>query len=178
MKSRKTIPITLAIAAILSLSSLQCNHENCEELRDELTTLKNRWAECTRSEECIVVGGNTADCTGVLSCNFAVHRQYRLEAERRVASLPEDTVDCMVCNSPNCESGNLPFCEPVSGRCMILTKLIESEDGDPDAAMPMQSVTGGDSSNDDEGDEDDPSTPGKGDDLGSQLGAGGEGGAK
>jgi hypothetical protein len=175
MKSRKIIPITLAVAATLSLGSLQCNHENCEELRDELSTLKNQWAECTRSEECVIVGGNDADCTGVLSCNFAVHRQHRLTAERRVASLPEDSVDCMVCNSPNCERGELPYCEPISGRCMIITKLIEPEDGDAeaDAGTPMQSVTGGSSGDDD----DDEPVTGEGGGFGSQLGSGGEGGA-
>lgn len=175
MKTRKIIPITLAVAATLSLGSLQCNHENCEKLRNELSAQKNEWAECTRSEECVLVGGNTADCTGVLSCNFAVHRQHRLTAERRVASLPEDTVDCMICNSPNCESGKLPYCEPISGRCMIITELIESEGDEADAGTPMQSVTGGDPSDDD--DQDNGSVTGEGGGFGAQLGAGGEGSA-
>lgn len=124
----KFTSLALAASILLALTSLQCNHRNCEKLRDELTEQKHEWQKCTRDEECILVGGNRQDCTGILSCNFAVNRRHRLEAERRVASLPEDTVDCMVCNSPNCETGHLAMCEPISGSCMVVTELLTQDD--------------------------------------------------
>lgn len=139
-RSSKTIPTLLALLSLTSLGLLQCNRSNCEDLRNELTAQKTEWSKCSRNEECVIVGGNTGDCSGILSCNFAVHRVHRLTAERRVASLPEESVDCMACNSPNCESGDLAFCEPVSGRCMIVTDLVEPE-AEGEEASAVQSLT-------------------------------------
>ena len=116
---------TLALIALICLTLVQCNRQNCEDLRNELSQQKAEWAKCTRSEECIIVGGSESDCTGILACNFAVHRQHRLTAERVVASLPEDSVDCLVCGIPNCERGTVPYCEPISGRCMVVTDVID-----------------------------------------------------
>lgn len=147
--SIRTLPSALVVLSLLCVPLLQCNHENCDRLREDLLEEKNSWNECTRHEECILVGGNSQDCTGVMACNFAVHREHRLAAERRVLQLPEDTVDCLVCASPNCESGDIPFCEPVSGRCMIVTEIIEGDDEEATTGTAMQSVVSSDERSED-----------------------------
>jgi len=74
-------------------------------LRDELTALKDSWTRCENDWDCIKFFGSPGDCTGILSCDFAGNRSFRLEAERRIASLPEETTDCTACSPPNCVSG-------------------------------------------------------------------------
>src|SRR5690606_18438258 len=91
--SIRTLPSALVVLSLLCVPLLQCNHENCDRLREDLLEEKISWNECTRHEECILLGGNSHDGTGVMACNFAVHREHRLAAERRVLQLPEDTVD-------------------------------------------------------------------------------------
>jgi hypothetical protein len=115
--------------ALLSLALVGggCDHDHCESLRDELTDFKDAWSTCETDYDCIKIGGNGKDCTGILSCDLAVHRASRLEAERRIASLPEETQDCIECTSPNCVSGDLAVCEPVSQRCILVTPIEEEE---------------------------------------------------
>jgi hypothetical protein len=109
----------------LALFGTRCNSAECESLRDELTTLKDSWTRCDTDWDCIKFFGNPGDCTGILACNFAGNRASRLEAERRIASLPEETTDCTGCNSPNCVSGDIAWCEPVSKRCMLITGFLD-----------------------------------------------------
>jgi hypothetical protein len=106
-----------------------CNTQHCERLRDELFAQKLKWQACESNVDCIIVAGNNKDCTGVLSCQIAVNREYRPEAERRIASLPEETVDCMECQSPGCVDGDIPFCEPTTKQCIIVTRILD--DGSP-----------------------------------------------
>jgi hypothetical protein len=108
-----------------ALFGTRCNNAECESLRDELTALKDTWTRCDNDLDCIKFFGNPADCTGILTCDFSGNRAYRLEAERRIASLPEETTDCTGCSSPNCVSGAISWCEPVSKRCMIVTGFID-----------------------------------------------------
>jgi hypothetical protein len=125
MANLPTVTARVLFLAGLLLAATQCNNSECESLRDDLTREKLEWQRCARDEDCIIVGGNLKDCTGVLACNFAVNRDRRIEAERRVVSLPEDTVDCMQCSPPNCVDGELAICEPVTQRCIVVTDLVE-----------------------------------------------------
>lgn len=115
--------------ALLSLSLLGagCDNAQCESLRDELTEAKDTWTKCEADYDCIKVFGSSKDCTGILSCDFAANRAFRLEAERRIASLPEETQDCLECTSPNCVSGEIAVCEPVSQRCIIVSDIMEEQ---------------------------------------------------
>jgi hypothetical protein len=125
-------PFTLLRALIpvsMVLPLLHCDVSRCEKKRDELSALKDKWGPCDTSFDCIKVFGNDKDCTGILSCDFAVNRVYRQEAERRVASLPEETVDCIECQPPNCVSGDLAYCEPVTQRCIVITELLGGSPG-------------------------------------------------
>lgn len=143
-KQRLLAPGILAAVLLVATPGIQCNRSNCEDLRDELHAQKLGWQSCEQHEDCIIVGGNTADCTGIMSCNFAVNRQYRHAADRRVASLPEETADCFECASPNCIRGEITLCEPVSGRCIIVTEILD--DGSSQAAAEPPSSTGGQAS--------------------------------
>lgn len=127
--NRTIIPALLASILLVALPGIQCNKASCEDLRDELHAQKLVWQACESDLDCVIVGGSTRDCSGIMSCNFAVHRKFRGDAERRIASLPEETQDCFECASPNCESGELPHCEPVSGRCLVVTRLVEVDGG-------------------------------------------------
>jgi len=136
MSSRRSLALSLLVLCGVAASfTSSCNSAHCEDLRDELFALKQKWQACSADTDCILVGGNVKDCTGILSCNTAVNRMYRQEADRRIASLPEETVDCMVCKSPNCEEGMIVVCEPVTKACIIVTKVLEPPDAgeEPDA---------------------------------------------
>lgn len=118
----------LLVLLSLALLGAGCDSTHCEALRDELTEAKDQWTKCDTDLDCIKVFGNAKDCTGILSCNFAAHRASRLEAERRIASLPEETQDCIECTPPNCASGDIAVCEPVSQRCILVTAILEEEE--------------------------------------------------
>lgn len=124
MARNRSVPFALLSFALLAAG---CDHAHCESLRDELTEAKDTWTQCEADEDCIKIGGNEKDCTGILSCNLAVNRTWRLEAERRIASLPEETQDCIECTPSNCVSGDLAVCEPVSQRCIIVTSVMEEQ---------------------------------------------------
>lgn len=115
----------LPLVFVLGLPLTQCNVENCEKKRDELTVLKRRWEQCSTSADCMIIGGNSADCSGVLACNLAINRIYRDEAERRIQSLPEETTDCVRCTPSNCAEGDIAICEPVSHECEIVKAIID-----------------------------------------------------
>lgn len=108
------------LMALVCLGAAQCNHAQCEDLRDKLTDLKRTWQSCQTDADCIIVGGNAKDCTGILSCNFAVNRRSRNEAERIVASLPEETLDCIECTSPSCIGGTNAYCDTTTSGCSMV----------------------------------------------------------
>lgn len=108
-----------------ALLGVRCNTAECEAKRDELWALKDSWTRCQQDLDCVKILGNSGDCSGVLTCDFAANRSARLEAERRMASLPEETTDCTHCTSPNCVSGLITLCEPVSQRCILVTEILD-----------------------------------------------------
>lgn len=137
-----------ALMGLVILGTTQCNVGRCEELRDKLNGLKADWQRCQKDDDCIVVGGSSKDCSGILSCNFAVNRIYRSEAERVVASLPETTVDCIECSSPNCIGGETAQCDRVTWRCStaIVTLLPDASSIDiTNDEMPTSAPANGNS---------------------------------
>ena len=109
-----------------ALLEVRCNSAECESKRNELWALKDSWSHCQSDLDCIKILGNSGDCSGILTCDFAANRSARLEAERRIASLPEETTDCTQCISPNCVSGLITVCEPVSQRCLLVTTILDA----------------------------------------------------
>lgn len=138
-------PGMLTLTALIALTGIQCNNADCEALRDELYLAKLEWEACKTHADCMLIGGNTKDCTGVFSCNLAINRSRRQEAERRILSLPEETADCIECASPNCPEGEIAFCEPVSHRCLIVKEILDGGLASVSYAAPV-SHTGGRSS--------------------------------
>src|SRR5215471_19127455 len=110
---------------------LHCDNASCEKLRDDLYAQKLTWQACKTSLDCEIIGGNMADCSGVMSCNLAINVRYRKEAERRIASLPEESVDCHKCGSPNCPEGEIPYCDPVIKTCTIVKDFLGEGGGIP-----------------------------------------------
>lgn len=123
LRTKLILPL-LCLAVALPFAS--CNYSHCESLRDELFAQKLKWQQCESHLDCYKVFGNPGDCTGILSCDLAVNRNYRNEAERRIASLGEDTVDCMKCTKPNCVGGAITLCEPVTKQCVIVTEVLDA----------------------------------------------------
>jgi hypothetical protein len=115
----------LRVAAVLSgLLGITCDNADCEKLRDDLYADRLRWETCETDEDCELVGGNTLDCSGIFSCNVGINSRFVKDAQRRIASLPEESVDCHKCGSPNCPQGNIVVCDPHYNRCIVLEELI------------------------------------------------------
>src|SRR5205823_9160794 len=72
----------------------------------------------------IKVAGNPKDCSGVLTCDFAVNARYRDVAELAVYKIGEQSQGCHLCATPNCIGGDLAYCEPISKRCIPIANLI------------------------------------------------------
>jgi hypothetical protein len=99
----------------------------CSRLRNDTYAQKTMWDACnpTDPNACIEVFGNKKDCTGVLYCDFAVNPHYRAEAEQAVLTIGERSQGCYSCDEPDCVSGEIAWCEPVSRRCIVVTMLTE-----------------------------------------------------
>ena len=87
--------------------------------RDGVREQARRGQRATRrrsdpNDQCIFIPGNPKDCTGVLTCEFAVNRKYRADAELAVYTIGEQSQGCYLCAIPECISGELGYCEPVS----------------------------------------------------------------
>jgi hypothetical protein len=127
--STSTLSRILAAAAVVLVPGA-CNRANCEALRDELYDHKVEWQRCETTVDCIKVPGNPGDCSGIFSCDLAVNRNHRLTVERRIASLPEESVDCLQCQSPNCVTGDLAICEPITKQCIIISEILDGSGGE------------------------------------------------
>lgn len=93
----------------------------CTKLRNDTFALKQTWQDCNPLEEvsCILVGGNSKDCTGVLTCDFAVNPHSRVAAEQAVLTIGQESQGCYLCAVPNCLTG-APFCEPTTHQCVMV----------------------------------------------------------
>ncbi|MBV9947781.1 MAG: hypothetical protein JOZ69_13080, partial [Myxococcales bacterium] len=100
------------------------------------------WGACDPRDPnaCIQVGGNSRDCTGVLTCDFAVNRQHRLEAEHAVLTIGQQSLGCYLCAQPNCVGG-IPTCEPVSQQCILVGGGVTPPPGGQDAGSPGLTTT-------------------------------------
>lgn len=133
--------VVLRAAAVLSgLLGITCDNADCEKLRDDLYTDRLKWEGCDQDEDCELVGGNTSDCTGIFSCNLGVNSRYVKDAVRRIASLPEESVDCHKCGSPNCPEGNIVVCDPAYHRCIVVKELVNG--GGASVYLPTKSTGG------------------------------------
>jgi hypothetical protein len=95
---------------------------SCTRVRDATYSALEVWQACDPGDAtaCIIEPGNPKDCTGVLTCAFAVNPAYRAIAEQTMLSIGEQSHGCYQCSVPNCLSGSTAYCEPVSRRCLML----------------------------------------------------------
>jgi hypothetical protein len=124
-----TIVALVALPSFGTIASLNGCGESpaCSRLRDTTYAQKETWDACDPAapEPCVAVFGNPKDCTGVLACEFAVNPIHRAEAEMAVLTIGQQSQGCYLCAIPDCVMGAIPWCEPVSRRCMIITSLLE-----------------------------------------------------
>jgi hypothetical protein len=119
----------------------------CTKLRNDLYATKQIWSACDPDDgvyACIKVGGNQKDCTGVLSCDFAVNPRHRMDAEQAVLTVGQQSQGCYLCAQPNCISGDIAYCEPITRQCLIATELTDAGPefgGDIEAAPPPVTTT-------------------------------------
>jgi hypothetical protein len=104
---------------------------SCTQLRSTMYQNKEVWDACdptvqNPNDQCIFIPGNPKDCTGVLTCEFAVNRKYRADAEMAVYTIGQQSQGCYLCAVPECISGELGYCEPVSRRCILVTGFTPS----------------------------------------------------
>jgi hypothetical protein len=101
----------------------------CMSVRDSTYALLETWEACDpqKVDACIIEPGNPKDCTGVLTCEFAVNPLYRSQAEQTMLIMGEESRGCGLCAVPNCLTGTAAYCEPASRRCLII------ESAEPDA---------------------------------------------
>ena len=67
----------------------------------------------------------------------AVNPHHRAEAEQTVLTIGEQSQGCFLCAVPNCASGDLAWCEPVSRRCILVTMLTDAGPSIADQPQPL-----------------------------------------
>lgn len=130
----------IAASSLVSAPLTACGESgSCAKLRSDNYALKETWDACDPGdpEPCIKVFGNPKDCTGVLACDFAVNPHHRAEAEQTVLTIGEQSQGCFLCAVPNCASGDLAWCEPVSRRCILVTMLTDAGPSIADQPPPL-----------------------------------------
>jgi hypothetical protein len=141
LKPRKVaVTSALSLAGALSLlavpaasSSIEACGESgaCTQLRQQTFANLQTWAACDPSlpnpnSQCIFVAGNPKDCTGILTCEFAVNLKFREVAELTVATMGEQSQGCYLCAVPSCITASDPYCEPVSRECIVVSGFTSS----------------------------------------------------
>ena len=141
MKSKNTVGKSalwlLGVGMLLSIPAASTSIEACGEsgacsqLRQTTYADKLAWGACdptlpNPNAQCIFVAGNPKDCTGVLTCEFAVNAKYRELAEMAVESIGEQSQGCYLCAVPNCITAGDPYCEPVSRECLVVSGFTAS----------------------------------------------------
>src|SRR6266542_2520588 len=118
------------LIAILVLALADCaDKSNCDALRQSLYEAKKQWAACDLDSDCLVMAGNSRDCTGLLACPFGVNRGNREAAERATLTVGEDSVDCHLCATPNCAEGSVAICETLTHQCILVAESFEGGGG-------------------------------------------------
>jgi len=136
----------VAAAAGLAANGSGCAIETCGSLRTTLEVDRHNWAACDPSQgdnQCTIVGGDPMDCTGVLTCDFAVNVTMLAQAQRGVIDNSVHAKICAdYCSTPNCAQDNPPVCDPVTRECTIVY-LTQAEAGAPDVNQSPQQQDSG-----------------------------------
>lgn len=143
--------LTLLVPAGFATTVACGDSDGCKQTRTTVYNELVAWEACdpTKENQCIVEPGNPKDCTGVLSCPFAINAANRTIAELTMLEMPEQSTGCYICGVPNCASSAIALCQPAgsgstSGRCLAFSTVF-TEDGGV-VVVPQDSglVLGGD----------------------------------
>ncbi len=97
--------------------------QQCETLRADLRAQLDSWRGCDPTkgdDQCAIVGGDPSDCTGVLSCDFAVNVSNLRAAQDAVVDNSVHREICGdFCSMPTCAADSLPICDPALRQCVI-----------------------------------------------------------
>jgi hypothetical protein len=106
--------------ALAALASNGCGND-CEDLAEEARALKQKLAACREGDMCVIAASQKGDCTGELTCGFAVPSDKKSEAEREASRIGEQSLDCAQCVADDCVSPTMmiPRCDVVAGHCVI-----------------------------------------------------------
>jgi hypothetical protein len=119
-----TLVACVAFVAASALPNTACiGTQACQSLRTSLLNQRDTWAACDPSGgdgQCVVVGGDSTDCTGVLRCDFAVNNTYLVVAQTAVIDNASNQANCTdVCASPTCAPDAKPICDPLFRKCVM-----------------------------------------------------------
>ena len=120
----------LAAASSTAATSMSACGESgaCTNLREATYASLETWQACDPAgpaDQCIIEAGNPKDCTGVLSCDFAINPKYRAEAETMVYAIGQQSQGCYLCAVPNCITAEIGYCEPISRRCLGVSAVTD-----------------------------------------------------
>jgi hypothetical protein len=95
--------------------------DGCDELAEEASALKERLGVCREGDTCVIAASQSGDCTGELTCGFAVPSDKKSEAEREASRIGEQSLDCSQCVAADCVSPTMMIarCDTAAGRCII-----------------------------------------------------------
>jgi hypothetical protein len=135
----------LGTTVFLSLPAASSAIEGCGESGACSQLRQDTYAQL---HQCIFVAGNPKDCTGVLTCEFAVNRKFRPDAELTVASIGEQSQGCYLCAVPNCITAGDPYCEPVTRECIVVSGFTSSgspigTSEDSGVSLPIEDASSG-----------------------------------
>ena len=119
---------------------------SCMSVRQTAFNSLQQWEECepTAPDPCIVEPGNPKDCTGVLSCPFAINAKYRSAAEGQELVMGEQSTGCYQCSVPSCFTGTSAYCEPISRRCLIIATGLAGSGNDSGTGDDASAIVLGD----------------------------------
>jgi len=148
-RRRAILPLTALACLVGSLLQSAClGTGRCDTLRADLLHKRELWASCDPGggdDQCVMVGGDESDCTGVLHCAFPVNRANRGIAEEAVIQNASESPLCAaVCSTPTCGDTESvkPYCDATLRRCVIDATYDGGSNAppieEPDATPPTQ----------------------------------------
>jgi hypothetical protein len=133
------------VASATSASITACGDSSqCVSVRNEMAAKLKTWVACGPLDTCRKIGGNSRDCSGVLSCDFAVNDKYSAEAQDAVLTIANQTQGCYLCAQPNCPQGEIALCDLVAQQCIIVTSISGGSTSFFDVFTPPAPEAGGD----------------------------------
>jgi hypothetical protein len=114
-----------ALTVLVAAVALPGCARDCEEIGAEIDSLLAEWQTCSEGDTCVLLQPPTAtDCTGKLSCGFAVRTEVEDEAATEAARLVDEASSgCEACAVAQCPTPVDAYCaidpETLQGKCTV-----------------------------------------------------------